>query len=341
MSCSVVDPSLHCCPHHDGGCGHDHHDHHEHGHEHGQGYGHHHGLGRRKPPRPAILLAAFGVALADARQGYESMEAEVRERFPGVPVAWAYTAHKVRRKLAARGQIRDSVAVALSRLHDDGVTHLVVQSLHTVPGVEYHWTRDQAMAYLHPRKGFQDIAMGAPLLASDDDLTRARHALGSYIPSERLPEEAVVLVGHGTYHEGQQRYLDYEARIRQDDPHVFLGALMGRPGDSLGISAVIGRLRSAGLTRCWLAPFMSVPGHHVQVDVLGDSPSSWKNRMDAAGIEVLTRATGTLEHAPFRALWMEHLCTAFAALRLEPAAAVRGHDHHAEHADQGGRHAHF
>ncbi|GAB7080498.1 sirohydrochlorin cobaltochelatase [Megalodesulfovibrio paquesii] len=262
------------------------------------------------------------------------MEAEVREQFPGVPVAWAYTAHKVRRKLAARGQSQDSVAVALSRLHDDGVTHLVVQSLHTVPGVEYHWTRDQALAYQHPRKGFQQVVIGSPLLTSEEDLARARQALAGYIPPERRQEEAVVLVGHGTYHHGQQRYLDFEACIRQDDPLAFLGALMGRPGERLGIAAVLDRLQAAGAARCWLVPFMSVPGHHVQVDILGQSSRSWKTMLQAAGIEVLTRPTGTLEHAPFRALWMEHLRHAFTSLQQEHPAASCGH-HHGEH------HAHF
>lgn len=337
-------PFLPCCvQHHHHGDGHGPHCQHEHahGHEHEDDHEHahhhdhhdHHGHHRCASPRPGILLAAFGVALAHARQGYEAMEVAVREQFPDVPVAWAYTAHKVRRKLAARGQSQDSVAVALSRLHDDGVTHLVVQSLHTVPGVEYHWTRDQALAYRHPRKGFLEVAIGMPLLTSEDDLTRARQALGTYLPPERQPNEAVVLVGHGTYHHGQQRYLDYEACVRRGDPLVFLGALMGRPGEALGVSAVIDRLRAAGVSRCWLLPFMSVPGHHVQVDILGESPRSWKHRLQSAGMEVLVRPTGTLEHAPFRALWMDHLRQAFASLQQERTTC--DHQHHGE------QHAHF
>lgn len=258
------------------------------------------------------------------------MAAEVSAQFPGLSVAWAYTAHKVRRKLTAMGQTFDSVAVALSRLHDDGVSHLIVQSLHTVPGVEYHWTRTQAMAFVHPRKGFQKVSVGMPLLTSEDDLAQASRALQNYIPADRQPDEAIILVGHGTYHQGQKRYLDFEAVARQHDPLIFLGALMSRPGEPLGVSTVIARLKEAGLTRCHLLPFMSVPGHHVQMDILGDSPRSWQNRLRADGIEVRATATGTLEHKPFRDLWLEHLRTAHAGLHLDSPRQC-AHLHHGDH----------
>jgi sirohydrochlorin cobaltochelatase len=262
------------------------------------------------------------------------MAAEVSAQFPGLPVAWAYTAHKVRRKLTAMGQNYDSVAVALSRLHDDGVTHLAVQSLHTVPGVEYHWTRNQALAFVHPRKGFQKVSVGMPLLSSEDDLTLAARGLQSYIPADRQSDEALILVGHGTYHQGQQLYLDFEAVARQHDPLVFLGALMSRPGESLGVTTIIARLKESGISRCHLLPFMSVPGHHVQMDILGDSSRSWQNRLRAEGIEVRSTSTGTLEHKPFRDLWMEHLREAHSRLDQNDAASCCP-SHHGDH------HAHF
>lgn len=333
--------SRHCGHHHDE-CGQDGHGHHEHSHDHDHHHhdDHHHDHDhdhehcRPGPVRPGILLAAFGVARPEARKGYDLMAAEVSAQFPGLPVAWAYTAHKVRRKLTAMGQNYDSVAVALSRLHDAGVTHLTVQSLHTVPGVEYHWTRNQALAFVHPRKGFQEVAVGMPLLSSDDDLCLAARGLQSYMPANRRPDQAVILIGHGTYHQGQQRYIDFEAVVRRHDPLVFLGALMSRPGEPLGVSTVIARLKEAGITSCHLLPFMSVPGHHVQMDILGDSPRSWLNRLRAEGIDVRSSSTGTLEHKPFRDLWMEHLRDAHAGLQLTGAAPCCSSHH-------GGHHAHF
>ena len=294
-----------CGHHHDDAHGHDHAHHHDHDHAHGHGH-----CGRPKAARPGILLAAFGAAIAEARGGYDAFEALVRARFPGLPVRWAYTANKVRRKLAARGYEHDSVAVALRRLHDEGVTHLAVQSLHTVPGVEFHWTRDQAMAFRHPRKGFLEVSLGRPLLDSDDDLALAAECLAGYIPAGRASSEAVVLVGHGTYHAGHARYAAFEAVARQRDENLHLGTLMGQPG----CDAILHRLTAMGAKRVWLVPFMSVPGHHVRVDICGDGPRSWKSRLESAGLTVLTRLSGTIEHPCFQARWLDHLETAMAAL---------------------------
>ncbi len=294
---------------HGGHCG-CHHDHgHEHGHDHGHGHGHH------RPPKykPGILLAAFGVAMEEARRGYDLFEAEVRQGHPDIELAWAYTAHKVRRKLTRRGRECDSLAVALSRLHDKGVTHLAVQSLHTTPGVEFHWTRDQALAYRHPRKGFTDLRVGGPLLLSDNDLERSCQALEGYIPAERRPGQAVVLVGHGTYHPGQKRYLDFQERTQRDDPLIRVGTLMGRPS----CADVMAGLQAEGVQEVWLLPFMSVPGHHVQVDIFGDSPSSWKNRLEQVGFTVHGRVVGTMEHAPFRSIWHDHLNVVCAGIRAQ------------------------
>jgi len=281
--------------------GHDH----EHGHRHGP-------EAPPGPKRPGILLAAFGTAVAQACQAYEIFETEVHERFPDIPVAWAYTAHKVRRKLAKTGKERDCVATALSRIHDHGVTHLVVQSLHTVPGVEYFWTQNLAKAYEHPRKGFHQVSLGTPLLHDENDLERARTCLASFIPKERTADEAVILVGHGTYHRGQQRYLDFQTCIRKEDPLLFMGLLMGEPG----LLSLIERLHRAKVSTVWLLPFMAVSGHHVRKDMFGDHSHSWQNQLAAAGFLVRKRVLGTIEFPCFRTIWLDHLAEAMDCLRI-------------------------
>jgi sirohydrochlorin cobaltochelatase len=202
--------------------------------------------------------------------------------------------------------------VALSKLYDEGVTHLAVQSLHTVPGVEYCWTFDQAMVHLHPRKGFLDVRVGGPLLMDDEDLLKVCEGLGSYIPAQRKADEAVVLVGHGTYHEGHKRYRDFEACAAGRDPLVFMGTLMGRPN----CKDIIEALRAKSIKRVHLLPFMSVPGHHAQVDICGGKERSWKSRLLAAGFDVEAHCCGTLEHEPFRHVWLRHLEKAFHTLSI-------------------------
>lgn len=263
-------------------------------------------LGHGHPKRAdklGILLAAFGTAIAEAREGYRQFEQMVRDRYPGVPVAWAYTAHKVRRKLAEKGLAHDSLAVALSRLHDQGVTNLAVQSLHSVPGVEYHWTQAQAQAFHHPRKGFRELSVGTSLLHDEDDLRSALAAFPGLIPFERKADEAVVLVGHGTYHQAQQRYLDYERLVKEQDKMVFMGTLMGRPG----LEDILEALRQARVSKAWLVPFMCVAGYHVREEIFGPGPDSWQSTLERAGIVCKTRMVGTIESSGMADIWLTHL----------------------------------
>lgn len=304
---------------------------HPHGrHRHGADHDHHHGPEAPPgPKRPGILLVAFGTTVVPARQAYDQFEAQVRDRYPDVPLAWGFTAHKVRRKLADQGLPHDCVAVALSRMHDRGVTHLAVQSLLTIPGVEYFWTQNLAKAYEHPRKGFIQVALGAPLLDDKEDLRRVTDCLPGFIPQQRRPDEAVILAGHGTYHEGRQRYLDLQTHFQDRDPLLHTALLMGEPG----LGAIIAQLREQRVSTVWLLPFMAVCGHHVQKDMFGDRPSSWSNQLRAAGFEVREHAAGTIESPCFRSIWLDHLDTAMdglgltQGLALGPAQGPARHDH--------------
>jgi sirohydrochlorin cobaltochelatase len=96
------------------------------------------GHGDKRPVKKGILLVAFGTSIPEAQEAFANIEEEVKEAFPDVPVRWAYTSKIIREKLAKQGQHLDSVAVALAKMKDENFTHVAVQSLHTIPGEEYH-----------------------------------------------------------------------------------------------------------------------------------------------------------------------------------------------------------
>jgi sirohydrochlorin cobaltochelatase len=144
----------------------------------------------------------------------------------------------------------------------------------------------------------------------------------------------VILAGHGTYHDGQQSYLDLQAHFQDRDPLLHTALLMGEP--SLG--ATIDQLREQRVSTVWLLPFMAVCGHHVCTDMFGNRPGSWSNRLRSAGFEVREHAAGTIESPCFRSIWLDHLDTAMNALGLthqghEPPTAQSGHGgtSHAHH----------
>jgi len=295
-------------------CGHGHPHGHNHGDDHDHEHAHHHG-GPAPTPGPrkgktGILLAAFGCALPHAHADYGRFEEEARREHPGLEVRWAFTSNRIRAKLRSRGLHRPCVAEALAAMADEGFRHVAVQSLHTVPGVEYEWTVRQAMGFLHPRKGFSDVSVGAPLLHAPSDFEAAALALADYLPPERREGEGVILAGHGAYHNAQAWYLAFESVLARTLPDVLVGTLMGRPG-----AAELGaRFKERGIGRVHLLPFLCVPGHHVQVDLFGERPHSWASVLKGLGLDVVEVEHGTLRHEGFRRIWREHLAEAVARL---------------------------
>ncbi|KAB1441379.1 hypothetical protein F8A88_10555 [Pseudodesulfovibrio senegalensis] len=288
-------------------CGHCHHGHHGHEHHH---HHHHQGVPGPRTGARGILLTAFGCAHEQAHEYYGLFEREVREKYPDMDVRWAFTANRIRGKIRSRGMDALSVGEALSRMVDDGVSHVAVQSLHTLPGVEYDWTVQQAEAMLHPRKGLADVTVGAPLLRSVDDMKRAAEVVAVELMPMENDNDGVILVGHGTYHEGHALYLALEGLLLRSHSNVAMGTLMSsRAPAELGQ-----RFWDKGVKRIFLVPFMCVPGHHVHVDLFGDNEHSWLHGLSSMGLDVVPVHTGSLAHAGFRGIWHDHLAEAVAGL---------------------------
>jgi len=286
-------------------CGHCHQDH-----THAHGHHHHDGVPEPHKGKQGILLSAFGCALPHTHKHYDLFEEEVRKNHPNMDVRWAFTANRIRTKLLGRGIKRLSVAEALSQMIDDGISHVAVQSLHTLPGVEYDWTVQQAKAMCHPRKGLTQIAIGAPLLQSMSDLKRAAKAVLQCLLPKCGREDGVILVGHGTYHQSHTLYLALESLLLRTNPNVAMATLM----DSNQPTNLGRKFLDRGMKRVFLVPFMCVPGHHVHVDLFGDHDHTWLKTLTAMGIEVIPIHTGSLEHHDFRDIWHDHLSEAITDL---------------------------
>lgn len=262
-------------------------------------------------PSTGIVLAAFGATSDKARTGLDAVLGAVRAAYPEAEVMMAYTSLKVRRHLKRKGLAAPCPASALSELRDLGVPRAVVQPLHTVPGIEFEFLRAQAMSFVHPRKGFLDVQVGAPLLDSLADMEMAAKALETYLPGDLDEEEAVLLVGHGTPHPAQAHYLEFERLARRNHPGLTVSLLTGRPGLEEAVSV----LRSQGAKRVRIVPFMSVAGHHVSKDLAGQDKESWVSHLRDMGFEASVTIRGTAGHPPFARIWLDHLFFAMDQLK--------------------------
>lgn len=262
-------------------------------------------------PKKGILLVAFGTTVSEASAALDHLDAQVRERWPELPVRWAYSSRIVREKLAASGVFKDSPATALAKMMDEGFTQVAVQSLHTIPGEEFHNLQKTAQSFVGLPKGMEQIEVGAPLLATHEDLLACAQAMLAVLPPERKADEAAIFMGHGTHHPGNVYYPALQYYVSRLDPLVFVGTVEGAPS----LEDVRAELGSHNVDRVYLLPFMAVAGDHALNDLAGDEEDSWKTVLDKDGLTCVPVLRGTAAKKEFAGIWINHLDNALQRLR--------------------------
>lgn len=261
------------------------------------------GHGHKRGVKKGILLVAFGSSVPEAQVSFENIDKKVKKEFKDVPIRWAYTSSIIRKKLAKQGKHLDSVAMALSKMMDQGFTHVAVQSLHTIRGEEYDDLVHTAQAFKNMPDGISHIIIGAPLLSSQKDMERVTAAIIENIPKKRKKSEAVVLMGHGTFHPANAFYAALMFNLQRQDSNIFVGTVEGAPE----IGDIRTMLKEKNITKAYLMPFMSVAGDHARNDMAGDENDSWKSVLTKAGIKCEVVLKGTAEYDNMTDIWTDHL----------------------------------
>lgn len=269
---------------------------------------------KSRPAKKGILLVAFGTSVPEARRAYDNIERMMKAAFPEVPIRWAYTSSMIRRKLAQQGQPLDSMEAALAKMRDEGFTHVGVQSLHIIAGWEFHELQRNTAAFGAMAGGFDRIAVGGPLLASQEDFPKVTEALLRNLPPARKPAEAVVFMGHGTSHPSNASYPALMYYLQRRDPLVFMGTVEGSPA----IEEIQQVLSVRKVKTVYLIPFMAVAGDHAVNDLAGDEETSWKNRLTRAGIKCIPVLKGSAEFDDLTAIWVDHLKDAVSRREAKP-----------------------
>ena len=263
-----------------------------------------------KEPKTGILLTAFGSTRTAARETYAAIDAEVARRYPELPRRWGYTSGFVRRRLAGSPAAMDSLPTALSRLLDDGVTDVAVQSIHVIAGGEFGQVTEQVDRFRYGRESFRRIAIGLPILADRPTTERAMRAMLAEV-ADRQATDAVLLMGHGTtHHPGDLAYTAADAVLRRLDPRAMLATIEGYPT----FAEALAELRAREVLAVHLLPFVAVAGMHVHDDMAGAEPASWCSQLRAAGIEPRPSVRGCGDVPGIREIWYDHLAAALGRL---------------------------
>lgn len=255
--------------------------------------------------KTAIVLAAFGSRHKNAAASLDRITERVRQAHPDVPVRLAYTSKIIRGHMEKAGEKVDSVPDALERLLDEGITHVVIQSLHLVPGMEFHDLLALANELMLRDHGFTRVEVGFPLVAGERDVEEVADTVLSVAPEGKDEGDAVLFMGHGTRHDGNIYYEAMHRAFQKRDPSVHMGVM--EHDAEAGIDVFIERFTADGVRKAYLLPFLFGAGWHAARDMVGDAPTSWKTRLEQAGITCVPVLKGAGEYDRLVSIWLAHL----------------------------------
>jgi sirohydrochlorin cobaltochelatase len=255
----------------------------------------------------AIVLAAHGSRHPGAMAALGTFRDRLAADFPNWRVEIARTVGRKHGPASDFGGAR-RVAAVLETLVADGVRRVVVQSLHVVPGEEYHEMLAVLGRYLENGGARLTVSVGAPLLADLADVDAVAATLVAELADRRGPNEGLVIMGHGAPPPGAGFYAALGERLTRLDPLAHCGTM---PRERGLVCPDLGRIREAlgasGVRTAWLRPFFTVAGAHACNDLAGKGPTSWRGILEAAGIRCRPALAGLIEAPAFTAVWRAHL----------------------------------
>jgi len=259
--------------------------------------------------KTAIVLAAFGSRNKNALSALNHITDRVRKAHPDTPVRIAYTSKIIRGHMKKAGEEVDSVTQALDNLLAEGFTHVIIQSLHLVPGMEFHDLLGIANDYMLKADGFNRVEIGFPLVAGESSLEDVVKAFLSIAKEGKGDNDAVLFMGHGTRHDGAIYYAALHREFQKRDKTVHMGVM--EHIEEAGIDVILARFKEDGVKKAYLLPFLFGAGWHVARDMVGDTENSWKTRLESEGIECEPVLKGAGEYDRLVDIWLSHLADAF------------------------------
>ncbi len=249
--------------------------------------------------KQAILAVSFGTSYPDTlEKTIAATEQALAAAFPDWEVRRAFTSGMIINKLRQRDGVEiDNVARAMDRLEAEGFTHVAVQSTHVMHGEEY----EKMLAQLEPYRLRMQVSVGMPLLHAESDYTAVADALLGWLPQPQ-PDEALILMGHGTAHFANSAYAQMEHMLQAKCERIWVATVEGYPT----LDSVRQQLaKKSAIRKVTLAPFMLVAGDHARNDMAGGE-DSWKAELEAEGYEVRCVLRGLGQCPAIRALFADH-----------------------------------
>ena len=233
-------------------------------------------------PKPVILVTSFGTSYPSSRHAtIGAIEADIREAFADYDVRRAFTAQIIIDHIEKdTGRHVDSFEEAMDKLVAEGVKEVIVQPTHLMDGFEYTDIKNSLADY---EGKFEKVALGAPLLASEEDQRAVAEAVKQAMERYEDDDTAICLMGHGTEAESNAIYATMQ-QVFEDlgYKNYFIATVEATPTFADAAKAA----KDAGYTKAVLRPFMVVAGDHANNDMADpEDPESFVSVMQEAGFE--------------------------------------------------------
>ncbi|MBQ3471740.1 MAG: sirohydrochlorin cobaltochelatase [Clostridia bacterium] len=267
--------------------------------------------GKTNTVKPVILTVSFGTSYNDSREKtIGAVEKAIADANPDYEVRRAFTSQIIIDKLKQRDNLEiDNVKEALDKLVKDGIKTLVVQPTHVMHGFEYDDVVAEVKKYSDK---FDKLAIGEPLLSSDEDFKKAADAIVDNTKEYEGDNTCVVLMGHGTEHKANAAYAKLQNVFTANGPdNYFIGTVEAEPT----VEDMVKKAKDGKYSKVVLRPLMVVAGDHANNDMAGDEDDSWKSIFKKQGFVVEGVFKGMGEIPAIQQLYVSHVKDAIATLK--------------------------
>lgn len=257
-----------------------------------------------------LLVVSFGTSFNDNRVAtIGAIENAMEKAFPDYSVRRGFTAQIIIDHVESRdGEVIDNFGQALDRAVDNGVKNLVVQPTHLMDGLEYNDVMEELAEYTD---SFEKVAIGEPLLTSDEDFAAVEKAITDWTADYDDGETAIIFMGHGTEAESNAVYGKMQDKLKEDGfENYFVGTVEAEPS----LEDVLALVQAGEYKKVVLEPLMIVAGDHANNDMAGDEEGAWKKTFEDAGYEVECLLRGLGENEAIQNLLVEHAQAAIDSL---------------------------
>lgn len=257
-----------------------------------------------------LLVASFGTSYNDNRRvTIGAIEEAIENAIPDYSVRRGFTSQMIINHVKSRDNVViDNIGEALERAANNGVKTLVVQSTHLMDGLEYNDLVNEVAEYSDT---FEKVAIGVPLLTSEEDFKAVIAAITEETKEYDDGETAICFMGHGTEAESNQVYAKMQNMMTEAGyEHYFVGTVEAEPT----LEDILKAVQAGNYKKVVLAPLMIVAGDHANNDMAGDEEGSWKNTFEKAGYEVTCVLRGLGEMEPIQQIFVEHAQAAINSL---------------------------